>query len=332
MIEISKMDEVTFCILVLWLNGCFTTSEISTAAQVTTGRVKSVVRCRAQGGLMPRPRDELSLAERQEILTFMKDTRVDDKRIDNGRLKHDWCFVASELKQRPRRMKPELPPAPDPSTREGRKQIQKRRKEEARLAKIAEERRLAREMGGNTLRGKDGDPLESLYKGGLLSDPPDVAQTSAGRMSAQMRRYEAGTRFQKFMQDSQIGGFKEINMEVSTGGSGMPIQERFMVAQSSVRAIRAMMRDTEFMQIELIAFYGDFTWTRIPSKIARQLALEEIRRGLDVVALFLLMMSEKAFEDRWGAVPRIERAHTRSSARAAAQEARELIAEGGRTS
>lgn len=337
MIDITKLDEVTFSILVLWLNGAFSTGEIAKAIEVTLPKVKATVRAKEVGGHMPAPRADMTQKERQDLLNYLKENRIDD-----GRLKYDWCFVASKMSRKvsPIRYTPppvaEKPaavverkePEPDPNTREGRKEIRRRKREESWRA---EREKVERERGGGT-RGIEASPLEWLYDARLLADPTDVARKSRDKTSSEMRRYEGGSRLRGYLEDAQIGGFKEVSMEVATGGMGIAIQERFVMAQSALRAVQSMANERDYTQLVAVVFHDEFVWKDIPSKIAKDFIYEEIRRGLDIVALYLGMMPADAFQARWGYAPELKRGKSREEVRATIWQARELIKDGVRQS
>lgn len=313
-IDTSKLDQVSYSILVLWLNGAFSTSEIAMAVEVTEAKVRGVYRSREKGGKMPKSREEMSRDERQELLAELKDNR-----LDRGILK-PWCFVAADLHA-------------SASSRQGRRELHKQRQDAERLKDSVRERQAAREAGGNRRRGVESSPLEWLYKARHLSDPEETVKTSLDKSSSEMRRYEAGCRFRKMMEDAQIGGIKEVSLEVSAGGTGIAIQERFIMAQSALRAIQEIVPAQDYVQLEAVVFHDEFIWDDSDAgKIARDVLYEEIRRGLDAIALYLGMMPEEAFRIRWGYMPVIVRGKSREEAREAVREANELIRTGTRQS
>lgn len=306
-IDISRLDPVSYCIAVLWLNGAFSTSLIADVLNVTDGRVRGVCRVTSAGGRMPDVRDNLSKEQRQKLLTELKKTRLDEDRLE------PWCFAAVELHAAAK-------------TRRSQKEIQRAQMKLKREASI---RREERSLGG-AVRGVDSYPLEWLIREKKLLDADEVKSTELNRGNTQMRRSEAGQKLRSLLTTAQIGGFKEMNMEVSSGGGGLAIQEGFIAAQSTLRAIQGMMSEADYRQLHDVVFLDEFIWDRVPSEKAKEILFEDIRRGFDLIAVHLKTYSPGAFEKRWGYVPMIKEYKSLEQARDITRKAKELINAGAR--
>lgn len=318
MIDASKLNHTTFCILTLWIAG-FSTDTIARFLEVTSGRVRGVVRSKESGGKMPISREEMTLEQRQAALDVLKANRKD------GGFLEPFCFTARELN-------------PSQATKQGRRDAGQYRKETGMLLDAARKRREKRESGLNERRGDRANPILYLsmaeYGDGdtakLLDDPKAIREQSEERVSAVMRRVEAAKWFQSLAEASQISGFGEVSLEVSSGGIGMPITERVVVALNDLRSIQAMMSAELYNQVLVpVVAYDAFIW-EVPSRIAKEKSLEEIRLCLDAVCLYQGTLSRGHFRARWGEPPMIPKRRERSEVRDAVQTARELIREGAR--
>jgi hypothetical protein len=148
-----------------------------------------------------------------------------------------------------------------------------------------------------------------------------------------MRRFESGLRLRKYLEDAQLGGFKEVNMETGGGGGmGMSIPERFVAARSALESIQSMMARGDYGRIVAVVQHDDFIWDTAADRESRNVVLESLRRALDTVSLFIGMTEEKSFESRWGYIPDVPRKRSRESVRDAIRTAREIIREGVRQS
>lgn len=325
MIDTQRLNEAAYCVLVLWLTGRYTTKEIAQALKVEVTAVKAIYRVKDQGGFMPKPRQFMTRNERQEALDYLRHYRM-----DNGRFAQDFFFTAAQVKNEPE----EPIELGDPTTKAGKKQIKALAHEAQMLRNVEARERSEAAEGRNSRRGINADPLSWLYREKLLRDPEDTAvKGSLEKFSSEMRRHECGLRLRKYLEEGQLGGFKEISLERSGGGSvGVSIPERFVAARSALEAMRGMMTHTEYEQIVLVVHHDEFIWDTVSSKIARSLVLEDLRRALDVVALYIGMMESRAFEERWNRVPDIRRGKSRDEARDAVRLAREIIQQGVRQS
>ncbi|MDF3208394.1 MULTISPECIES: hypothetical protein [Mesorhizobium] len=309
-IKKKEMGIVTFTISVLWLSG-LSIGRIAMLSGRSKGSIRGIVHRN-----LPTPREELTMEERQTALDHLKSVRCDEARLS------DKYFVACELSQaqeapksgpsvlgslasymKPKPTKPAPPPMPDGRTREGRKEIQRRKQEARHQEKVAVEQQAAREMGGAVNRGLHGSALEYLHDIGTLSDPIErrVDQKVTG-ISSKERRKEAGRILRGYMDGCRVGGMSSVDFDrVGTGSnSRLAISAYRLQAIHAVGAIRDMMPDRDFQLIERVVDQDEFVWDTVPSSQARTFIYEAIRRALDVVAVFEEMMGRSAFATRWG--------------------------------
>ncbi|TIX28843.1 hypothetical protein [Mesorhizobium sp.] len=335
-IKKKELGIVTFTISVLWLSGL----SIGRIA-ILSGRSKGSIRGIVHRNL-PTPREELTMEERQIALDHLKDVRVDEGRLS------DKYFVAQELSQAQEApkscgpsvlgtlgsyMKPKPPapaplPAPDSRTREGRKEIHRRKQEARRKEKIATEEQAAREMGGAENRGLKGSALEYLHDVGTLSDPAEKrVDARVVGISSKERRKEAGRILRGYMDGCRIGGMSSVDFDrVGTGSnSRLAISAYRLQAIHAVGTIREMMPDRDFLLIERVVDQDEFVWDAVPSSQARSFIYEAIRRALDVVAVFEEMMGRSAFAARWGYELPIKKVVDRDDARRMSNAAEEIL-------
>lgn len=332
MIDVNRLNPATYCALVLWLQGSFPTKMIADALRLTPAMVRATCRERSKGGFLPKPRKFMTRGERQVLLTHLKHYRMDEgllSRIRNLRMEKGAIgdlFLASPIVDEP----DEPVELPDTSTKTGKKKL----RAEAQQLKSVEQREKVESEDGYADRGVSADPLNWLDRERLLRDPEDVANKSPLRFSVEMRRHECGLRFRQIMENAQLSGFKELSLEKAGqgGGQGVSIPEKFLLAISSAESLRLMMGDTTFRLAVAVVHEDRFIWDDVPSKRARDFIFEDIRRALDVVALFIGMMSEKEFADRWGSVPQVLKARSRDEVRQTVRTAREVIRQGSRQS
>lgn len=314
MIDIHKLNPTTFCIVVLWLNGSFSTSMIATQLRTTEGAVKAAYRAKNEGGFLPRRRSFMTRGERQQLLNYLKHYR-----LDNGLFNRGDVFTAHPISGEP-----------EDEVAATEKMTKRQLRELAREAQDVVVRAERERKDGFAARGVDADPLNWLEREKLLRDPEDVSNKKPERFSEEMRRHECGLRFRKFLEDAELSGFKEVSLELAgKGGSlGVSIPERFIAARSATEALQTMMGDVTYLQAVAVIHHGEFIWDEISTKIGRDIVFEDIRRALDTVALFVGMMGASDFESRWGAAPEILKAKSRDEARDTVRTAREIIREG----
>lgn len=317
MIDIHRLNPTTYCALVLFLNGSFSTSQIVERLRTTEGTVKAVCKEKGQGGFLPRRRAFMTRGERQELLTYLKHYR-----LDGGIFKDMGIFTANPISGEP-----------EDEIEAAEKLTKRQLRELAREAQDVVSRAEKEKDRGYAPRGISADPLNWLDREKLLRDPEDVSNKSPERFSAEMRRHECGLRFRQYLEDSELSGFKEVSLELGGhgAGAGVSIPERFIAARSATESLQLMMGDVTYRQAVAIIHLDQFIWDAIPSKAGRDMILEDLRRALDVVALFIGMMGTKDFEARWGAAPEILKAKTREEARDTVRAAREIIQEGVRS-
>jgi hypothetical protein len=198
------------------------------------------------------------------------------------------------------------------------------------LAADAAERKKKRSDGGAERRGDRAHAVLFLERSKLLDDPK--SEKSGERVSSIMRRAESARWIRKTLEDSQISGFKEVSMEISSGGMGMPLSERVVAALSDLRAIQGMMDIGLYAAVLVpVVFDDEFIW-EVRSKEARNLILEDIRRAIDIVSLYQGTLSRESFRIRWEMEPPIVvKARSRDESRDAVRMAREIVREGMRS-
>lgn len=323
MIDINRLNPATYCILVLWLSGSLSTSKIAEIMRIDETAVKAATRDKSNGGVLPKSRQFMTRGERQDLLQYLRHYRMDRGRFDKG----DF-FTAVPIKREPE----EPIEMPDIRTKAGKKRLRELA-HEAQIMRNADLKEAAEPQdGGNTRRGVNAYPLEWLYKERLLRDPDDiVVKGELDRFSSEMRRYECGFRLRKYLEEAQLSGFKEINLErAGAASSAVSIPERFVAARSAVEAIRSMMAVREFDSIVSVIQYDEFIWDSVSDQDGRDAIMESIRKALDIVALFIGMMETKAFESRWSTAPAIAKGKTRDEVRESVRTARKIIQEGAR--
>ncbi len=322
MIDTNRLDATTYCIIVLWLSGKFTTSQIVETMRVSEGTVKSACRDKQRGGHLPRSRQFMTRGERQDLLNHLRHNRLDGGLFNRGDV-----FSAVKVKGEP----DEPIEIPDASTKAGKKAMRELARE-AQMIAAAERKEEAEDKEGHfPKRGIHASPLEWLDFNRLLRDPEDVTNKSPEKFSEEMRRFESGLRLRKYLEEAQLSGFKEINLERAGGGSrGVSIPERFVAARSAVEAIQSMMAKGDYGRVVSVVLHDEFIWDAAADKDNRNILLETIRRALDVVSLYIGMMESKSFEDRWGFVPDVRKQRSREDVREAVVTAREVIQEGFR--
>ena len=231
--------------------------------------------------------------------------------------------------RKPAAPKPEPLPEPDPKTREGRKEIFRRKKEAHRLQKIEAAKREERERGGAPNRGLGGAALEYLYEAGSLADPADrgVDTPRLVGISSKERRKEAGRILRGYIEGCRIGGLTAIDLErVGTGSnSRLAISAYRLQAIHALGAIKGMMPDRDYELMESVVDRDEFVWENVPSSQAKAFIYEAIRRALDVVAVSEEMMGRQAFKLRWGFEPKIVAVMERDEARRMSNRAEEVL-------
>jgi hypothetical protein len=264
----------------------------------------------------------MTRGERQELLNHLRHNRLDGGLFNRGDV-----FSAVKVKGEP----DEPIEIPDASTKAGKKAMRELARE-AQMIAVAERKEAAEDKEGHfPNRGVHASPLEWLDFNRLLRDPEDVTNKSPEKFSEEMRRFESGLRLRKYLEDAQLGGFKEVNMETGGGGGmGMSIPERFVAARSALESIQSMMAKGDYGRIVAVVHRDEFIWDAAADKDSRNVLLETIRRALDAVALFIGMMTTDAFEARWGYSPDVHRQRSRDEIRESIRTAREIIQEGVR--
>ncbi|MER9768935.1 hypothetical protein NKJ09_23055 [Mesorhizobium sp. M0189] len=327
---------MTFTISVLWLSGR-SIGAIAMLSGRSNGSIRGIVH-----RYLSTPRDKMSIEERQAELDRLKRDRRDEGRLA------DRYFVALQLAdtQAPlkpgpsiigplsayQKAKPAAPaplPEPDARTREGRKEIQRRKQESRHQEKVAAERQAERELGGAVHRGLLGSALEYLHDVGTLADPADkrVDAPRLGGISSKERRKEAGRILRTYMDGCRIGGMSSVDFDrVGTGSnSRLAISAYRLQAIHAVGAIRQMMPERDFSMLEAIVDRDECIWETVPSSQAKTFLYEAIRRALDVVAVFEELMGRSAFAARWGYELPVVKGMDRDEARRVSNSAEQIL-------
>lgn len=328
-----KSMESSFMAKVMWLSG-FSIGNISIVMGRSTGSVRGII-----NRAFDRSRESMTLEERQAELDRLKEDRRDDGKIP------DKFFAAHPLKEtqvvpktvvkveypnyRPveRPAKQALPPV-DPKTREGRKELQRRKREADYQRREEAAARLMREQG-KASRGEAAAALEYLYSRGLLSDPEErrVDARPVSSLQSKERRKEAGRILRSYIDGSRVGGMTAIDLDrVGTGSnSRLSIPEHRLRSMSCLGAVRKMLGDIDYEMLEAIVDRDDFPWGRVNGEKARAMVYEDIRRQLDVVAVHERLMDREDFKKRWDRILPDIRGLDRDGARAKSDRAEEVL-------
>lgn len=92
-IDITRLNEVTFTVLVMWLRGMKVLT-IAKLLWILEGRVQHPIRTVDKGGYLPKARKDMTDEERQRHLNRLKANR-----LDKGRLP-DEMFVVGKINKR----------------------------------------------------------------------------------------------------------------------------------------------------------------------------------------------------------------------------------------
>lgn len=338
MTDYFERGLVTFTVCVLWMHGA-SAGNIALMSKRTRGSVAGII-----NRAFDKPREQMTIEERQARLDEMK-----AKRRDEGRLPAKF-FIAMEIL--PKSDKPkaplkfrELPPQqrdqpevkPEPVTVSGKKKSRhKQKQEEHRRNAIEKAAREEREQGRNTKRGFDGNALEHLHTMRILADPADRfvdSPVNTQVMSSGVRRHEAGQAFRATIDGCRVGGVSSVDFEREVRGSGAAagIPAWRLQCLSSLGAIRKALPEADYATVEGIIDRDEMPWEAVKSSTAKKFLFETIRRSLDVIAVLWSYMSEQAFEARWGFIPDIPSALDDDEARQLASLGRQLLREGQRT-
>lgn len=314
------MTEVEFCIIVLWLHG-YPIKRIHAWFGTKAGKSAGSIRGMVDRGL-PKPRAQMSKEERQHELD-----RLFADRMDGGVLPDNF-FKALPLKSRQKPVEKERKPPV--------KAIEKKKLTKSMIrAQIAREERerAIRELGGAP-RGVETAALEILKGTGLLADPKEMRSGSLEDVAkgARDRRFNAGIALRSWLSSAYMSGMKTQNYESvggGGGGAGVVIHAHVAEAVNNLIKLKTMMTREEFDLLNQIIVADRFAW-EVPSKVARAMILEDIRRGLDIVSFFLDTMPLEDFRKRWGSVPKKGRAVNQKAARRRSRDANKAIAAAAR--
>ena len=334
-IDIQKLSPLDFCIVVTWIQGK-TTGQIFRILGKKSGKTEAAIRGVINKKINAK-RAVMTTQERQKILDDLKANRIDEMRLP------DELFIAEPVKSpigkncgvgplsayRKPKPKPveEAPPGPMTRTEKRNAKKVKRLADEKRARELEMEQTM-REQGGNSVRGLYATPLEMMSATGMLADPNSVRKGSVAKSTEELRRTDAGLMFRTVLEESQLGGLKSQNFDATGGGSGglgMAIPARIFEARSKIDALKKMMATEDFRALESLLLKDVFIWEKVESKIAKGIVLEDIRRGLDAIAVFQNLLTPQDFKFRWGYFPVAGRTKTKQQARGQAKAAREII-------
>lgn len=348
----SRMGEVSYVIAVLWMAG-WTAKAIGLATDKLRGSVKGIAQRRFE-----KSREEMTIEERQAVLNELKIDRRDNGILLEG---HFLAVPLREVQKRPigsHYGNKLLTGKKQAAAAEKRAQkpmtLQQRRRAERKAKDEDEHRRKQREAGLATRRGDAASALEFLANRQILTDAEDRGLEAFKKQigSSGRRRLEAGLKLRGYFAGARIGGLKAVDVEMAGGGSalGMPPSTHKLHCMDSLGLIRSMMPQNDFLMIEAIVDQDDFPWDRIRPAAededrkeanrqkrrdravdkARMRLYEEVRRALDVVAVYESLLTYEGFSVRWGRkLTKTPRADRYRAADASA-EAAELLEAAGR--
>lgn len=324
----KKLSPVDFCIMVLWING-MTTGQIFKYFAMEKGKSQAAIR-----GVINRihtRRDRMTKEDRQKFLDAMKEAR-----IDGGKLEAQF-FVARSMDTdamaygppaRKAKVIREKKPEPDLKTRKGRREARALKKQEDKEKAELTSVRALREMGGAP-RGPAMHPLEFLSNSRMLNDDWRWAKGTIDKGEHEAIRKTSGEMLRIRFNAAMLSGVKSQSYEImgTSSGKGYTITFRMMQANRDIEAIRKMLGAEKFNMMERLLRYEECVWLFAKDVDA---ALEDIRRGLDVVSLYDRKMQPEYFERRWGKLPDMPKAEVRLAASTASSAAREIIEEAQR--
>lgn len=327
----SKLSPVDFCIMVLWVYG-LTTGQIYDHFARERGKSKAAVR-----GVINRigsRRDTMSRDDRQKFLDMMKAARIDDGKLEDYFFKakplaSDASAVYGPPARKPRKTAPQAP-APDLTTRKGRK-LAKKLEQQRRAAELKRQDEEEERAAGGAPRGVGTYPLEHLRFCGLLQDKNENVKGSLSRTANESSRFVAGQLLRAMFDASLLTGIKSQQYEIlgSSSNRGFSISFRVLQARQSLADLRMMLGPERFLVIERLLRNDEFIWRSVPASKADDV-LEMIRCGLDCFSVYDLYMSPEDFETRWGFSPDVPRSRTKSEAMDISRTARSIIAQGQR--
>lgn len=353
-----RMGEVTYVIAVLWMAG-WSVKSIALATDKLRGSVKGIAQRR-----FPKSREEMTLEERQAILDQLKATRLDGGLLSEGHFRAVELRAVQQRKQRvaeARSAQSKLlssrkarQAAEDAGKVDKPMTLQQRRKAERKAREEDEHRRRQRESGLAAKRGDAGSALEYLANRQILTDFEDRRSEAFKKDigSSGRRRLEAGLKLRQYFAGARIGGLKAVDVEMAGGGSaiGMPPTAHRLHCMDSLGLIRSMMPVNDFQMIEAVVDQDDFPWERATVTIepgtdpadndkrrayaldrARGVIYDDIRRTLDIIAVYESLLTYEGFTARWGwhliKTPRADRYRAMD----AADEATQLLESAGRS-
>jgi hypothetical protein len=331
-IDTNAISALEFCILVAWVRG-MTVGKISRYIGIHYGVSEGAIR-----GIITRkmslPRADMTKERRQHVLDQLL-----EHRIDSGKLGAEM-FVAMPIKSkaggnRVKSLSHYRPKKPTPVTQDissvsaSRRRKLEQRAVKMREAKIVEEKEAKekRELGHNPARGIFSTPLEFMDSTGLLSDETVHRNLrDMDRNPVEMTRLNAGRKMREIFTGCQMSGMKSQDFEMVGGGTGLGVAIPAKVQEytSIAMVIAKMVQPEDFRDLRRMLVEDEFVW-KTPSKKASEITLQSLRRALDAVGLYFDMISDRGFEARWGYLPAIGTAKTRSQARQASTDAREMI-------
>lgn len=336
--DLQKLTPFDFCVLVLWFHG-MSIGQIAKTIGRKHGRTPASIR-----GIVAKkittPRAEMSREDRQLYLDFLKMNRK-----DGGSLV-DSVFAAGTVKESKRPVShvknlsayKKDPPVEEviDTSKMTKSQLKIHKRGEAKKKVIAARDEILaaekRKEGHAEARSIFDAPLEFLSSKDMLAEKDEKLRGDIEKTPAEMRRLGAGIYLRNILEKRNIGGLKSQNFESvgGSGGVGVGISAQIVEAVSISRSIESMMQPGDFPLLVRLLYGGEFVW-KVPSKIAQEKILEDIKRGLDCVAVQMGYMSAAGFDARWGFFPDPARATTRKEARAVVEIAREMILDAQRT-
>lgn len=333
--------QIAFCVSVLWMHG-WSAGQIAAYTRQSRKAIDSAVERRFQT-----PRGELTDTARQMLLDELR-----AKRNDNGVLVSTLFIAlplkAAQLKRRPSQLLSErtklreiaaAPTSTKPDGPMSRRAARKAKQQDAERKKQRENGHAPRLLA----------PFEHLCAKGFLTDQDDVGPLkdlgSSGR-----RRQEAGLKLRHYIVGTQVSGLKSLDYEGASGGGnmGLPPSAFKLFCVDAMGALRSMMSEADMARLEKIVAHDEYIWEAIRVRVtavdrsvdrvawakardklvskARDYLFEDIRRSLDVIAVYEGLLSTEGFRARWGYHLSIARKPSRVDAIDRAKQAAELVA------
>jgi hypothetical protein len=327
-INVKKMKPIDFCIIVYWMHG-MTIGQIYKSFGHRVGKSEAAIR--GITNRLPRRRSEMTKQDRQKFLDHMKAGRLDDRMLP------DTFYIAAptttdkkmKVDPRPKKQKEvqeDIDSDLDLSTKEGKKELKRRRMERAKKAAKEAADEQERLRNGGAKRGQESAAFEILCSRDMLADPGEKKGNLRHKGSPSLMRQSAGHRLRPMLESVYGSGLKTQSFDSSFGGSGAGVVIHARVAENiaEINNIKAMLGTDNFRQLDAVLREDRFIWD-VPSKEAKNLVLDDIRRSLDLIDVYYGNIKAESFYERWGYMPVAPSRPRRSDIRRATLDAQDAI-------